>query len=80
MTNYNNFGSYLRRITNNSGKKYGKIYKESEKNLSAQISDVYDLIGNPIIPKLDKHDEQLTQHDTDIAELQKAVGLKPRHQ
>jgi uncharacterized membrane-anchored protein YhcB (DUF1043 family) len=50
-----------------------------EKNLSGQISDVYDLVGDPIIPKLDKHDEQLTQHDADIAELQKAVGLRPKH-
>jgi hypothetical protein len=55
-----------------------------EKNLSAQISrevgDLSDLIGDPIIPKLDQHEDRLAHHDTDIAELQKAVDLKPRQQ
>jgi hypothetical protein len=51
--------------------------KESEKNLSAQISreanDLASIMRDVIIPKVE-------QHDTDIADLQEAVGLKPRRQ
>jgi hypothetical protein len=57
--------------------KLSQDIKAVEKNLSEQISreanDLASIMRDVIIPKIE-------QHDTDIADLREAVGLKPRWQ
>jgi chromosome segregation ATPase len=47
-----------------------------EKNLSEKISqqahDVADILAKAVMPDIDRHEKQIT-------ELQKAVGLRPKH-